>query len=95
MLDHVVHFWLTIDRQGSRFRENGWEDTQVQFMFDLFVDKELKKSLGQGSPASTEISQKETYLFETKNKLQNLYDMGIRALKEMRVGKGIPALSHS
>ena len=70
--------------QGSRFRENGWEDTQVQFMFDLFVDKELKKSLGQGVPASTEISQKETYLFETKHKLQNLYDMGIRALKEMR-----------
>ena len=70
--------------EGGRFRENGWSDNQVQFMFELFVTKQIEKKLGEETLASEDIVKKKNYLQETLSHLQTLYDIGLKALRELR-----------
>ena len=70
---------------GANFRENGWDDKMVLFMFELWLAGEIKKSLTV-IPIDGDISEKEKNLKESRGQLQGLYDMGVKALREMRMG---------
>ncbi len=69
--------------EGSRFRENGWDDSHVQFMFELFLAKKLEK-LVEISAIEENFSEKEKVLQESRGSVYQLYDMGIKALRGMR-----------
>jgi hypothetical protein len=75
--------------EASRFLECGWEDKQVQFMFELFITKEIQAGLEKELVNHEDFDNQEKILQEKRGQLSQLYDMGIKALKELRSGKKI------
>ncbi|HBN22126.1 MAG TPA: hypothetical protein DD412_02670, partial [Holosporales bacterium] len=76
--------------EAHSFRQEGWGGRNVTFMFDLFLHKKMKETLFEKGEGSSSLGEQEKQLKEKRGHIQNLYDLGIKALKELKAGKVSP-----
>ncbi len=66
--------------------QEGRAGRMAQFMFELFLQKQVKDSLAENAVDFSAFVKKETELKEKKEELKTLYDEGVRALAEFKNG---------
>ena len=66
--------------------QEGRAGRMAQFMFELFLEKQVKESLSENCIDFSAFVKKETELKKEKEELKALYDQGIQAVAEFRNG---------
>ena len=78
--------------EGQFFREQGWDGKMVKLMFDLHLRKQISNLLSKDDLVLPEAQEKQCNLQESRGQLQELYEMGIKALRELRINGLKPSI---